>query len=103
MAIDHGLSNRQIEIIKHVLRPFKGAIKSVGLFGSRATGRYRPGSDIDLVIYGTLDQRTADRIFTLINDSGLPVNVDVQVYHLINYLPLKNHIDRVMQELYNNG
>lgn len=103
MKIDHGLSDRQIEIIKNVLMPFKEVIKSVGLFGPRATGKYHPGSDIDLVIYGSVDQSTADRIFTLINDSDLPVNIDIQIYHLINYQPLKNHIDSVMQELYTNS
>jgi predicted nucleotidyltransferase len=99
MQIDHGLSDKQLEIIKNVLVPFKDVIKSVGLFGSRATGKYRSNSDIDIVLYGALDEQTADRIFTLINDSNLPVKVDVQVYHLITYLPLKTHIDSIMQQL----
>ena len=99
MQIDHGLSDKQLEIIKNVLVPFKDAIKSVGLFGSLTTGKYRSNSDIDIVLYGALDEQTADRIFTLINDSGLPMKVDVQVYYLITYLPLKTHIDSVMQQL----
>ena len=99
MTIDHGLSEKQLQIIKNVLAPFKGSISSVGLFGSRATCKYRPNSDIDIVLYGTLDEQTADRIFTLMNDSGLPIKVDIQVYHHITNPLLKSHIDNVMQPI----
>ena len=99
-ASKHGLRPQQINTIHRILLPFLDQIEHVGLFGSRASGLYRPNSDIDLVIYGSLDEKAMDRIFTLLNDSNLPFKVDVQVYDLINYLPLKNHIDSNMLLLF---
>lgn len=99
-ALEHGLTLEQINIIHKILLPFLNQIERVGLFGSRATGLYRSNSDIDLVIYGSLDEKAMDRIFTLLNDSNLPFKVDVQVYELINYPPLKNHIDSDMLPLF---
>ena len=70
---NHGLSKKQLDILRSILVLFSEKIDYVGLFGSRATGRYRPNSDIDLVIYGPIDEKTTDRLFTLLNDSNLPV------------------------------
>ena len=66
----------------------------------RLLGTHRPASDIDLVLYGTLDEAEAERIVTLFSESLLPYTVDVQVYHLITYPPLKTHIDASMLPLF---
>jgi len=97
---NHGLSETQLTTLYNILLPFSDKIDSVGLFGSRSTGLYRPNSDIDLVIYGSIDDKTMGRIFTLLNDSNLPVKVDLQVYDLIEYSPLKDHIDANMVLLF---
>ena len=99
---DNGLSDEQLNIIKGVLLPFAENIESVGLFGSRAIGKYRSNSDIDMVIYGNLSEKTADRIATLFTDSSLPVKVDVISYNHIAYPPLKVHIDSVVKSLFNH-
>ena len=97
---NNGLTLRDLETIQQVLKPFSAQIEQVGLFGSRATEAYRPNSDIDLVLYGdALDEQTIDRIGTLFAESSLPYKVDVKAYHLVNYLPLKEHIDTVFQPL----
>ena len=100
MVFDHGLSNEQLSEIKIILQPFANDIESLGLFGSRATGRYRPNSDIDMVIYGDLSEKTADRIATLFGDSKLPIKVDVISYNHIAYPALKAHIDAVVKPLF---
>lgn len=97
---NHGLSTQQLQIIRKILQPFAQKIECVGLFGSRATGLYRPNSDIDIVIYGSLDENAINRIFTLLNDSNLPMTVDVQAYNLITYQSLKEHIDNNMLLLF---
>ncbi len=97
---DNGLTIYQINIIKRILHPFANKIHSVGLFGSRAKGTYRENSDIDMVIYGSLNEEDVDRIWTLFDASDLPVRVDLNVYHLIAYPPLKRHIDAVVQPLF---
>jgi predicted nucleotidyltransferase len=96
---NHGLSKKQLGTLLSILIPFD-KIDYVGLFGSRATGRYRPNSDIDLVIYGPIDEKTTDRLFTLLNDSNLPLKIDLQAYDLINHLPLKERIDNNMLPLF---
>ena len=96
----HGLSDSQINIIQHILASFSASINTVGLFGSRATGRYRANSDIDIVLYGNLDETILDRISTLFDESLLSLKVDVVAYDLITYPPLKTHIDAVMLPLF---
>ncbi len=97
---NHGLNKEQLDIIKKILCPYAKNIEKVGLFGSRATGKYRSNSDIDMVLYGDLDEKTLDRIWTLFEESLLPVKVDVSAYNLIDYPPLKAHIDEVMKVLF---
>lgn len=97
---DNGLTPAQKKIIKDILRPFAKKIDKVGLFGSRATGLHRENSDIDLVIYGNLTEADANRLWTLFDVSALAVKVDVHVYPLITYPPLKDHIDASMRPLF---
>jgi|CXWL01.1.fsa_nt_gi predicted nucleotidyltransferase len=98
--IDHGLTARQLEIIKLILVPYSDKIEKVGLFGSRATGAYRENSDIDMVIYGDMDEQYVSHLWTLLNESSLPVKVDVNAYNLIAYPPLKEHIDSNVKMLF---
>ena len=44
-------------IIRRILPPYADLIDRVILSGSRAQGRYRPDSDIDLVLKGSVDER----------------------------------------------
>ncbi|MFN7309776.1 MAG: nucleotidyltransferase domain-containing protein [Vampirovibrionales bacterium] len=95
----HGLTDANIEEISRVLRPFFPPIEKIALFGSRATGTYKPYSDIDLVLYGNIDDALVNRLWTLFDESHLPVKVDLHAYDLIQYPPLKAHIDAVAVNL----
>jgi len=97
---DHGLTERQVRVIADTLRPYLDKISKVGLFGSRATGTYRENSDVDMVLYGSLDANDVDRLHTLFDDSSLPMSVDVSAYHLIEYPPMRAHIEAVMKPLF---
>ena len=99
----HQLSADHLAIIRQILAPYASQIELAGLFGSRATGRPRPNSDIDLVLYGPLDEATAARIWTLFDDSNLPITVDVVAYSHITHDGLKAHIDRVMVPLFSHA
>lgn len=103
MVLDHGLSTRQLETIRGILAPYARHITKVALFGSRATGNYRRNSDVDLVLYGDLEEGGIDRLWTLFSESNLPFSVDVKGYELINYRPLKEHIDQVGKLLFTQG
>ena len=100
MTSDYLLSEVRRTTLKDVLAPFAAKIDRVGLFGSHATGRARVNSDIDIVIYGSLDANDVDRLWTLLNDCALPVPVDVVAYNLPVYPPLRAHIDRVSKPLF---
>ena len=75
-------------------------LDSLVLFGSRALGRARLGSDLDLVAKGeTLTRHDVSRLWLAIEDLDLPVNTDLLLYHKITSEELKDHIDRVGIEL----
>lgn len=68
----------------------------VVLFGSRAKGNYREGSDIDLALKGpNLDLGAKDSLLARYDKLLLPWKLDVIVYSLIEEPALKEHIDRV--------
>jgi predicted nucleotidyltransferase len=68
----HGLSQRTVEQIQDVLAHYPEVGRAV-LFGSRAKGAARPGSDIDLALYGEgLDWRVLGRIEDELDDLLLP-------------------------------
>ena len=94
-TLNHGLTNQQVEQICLILQPFADKIEQVCLFGSRAQGRHRPNSDIDLVLYGDISEPVIDCLWTLFNESSLPFKVDINAYNLVNYAPLKAHMDAV--------
>jgi len=98
--IRHGLSENELSIMLEVLRPYKAKIDKAGIFGSRASDQYKDYSDIDLVLYGVLDQREIDRLNTLFDESNLGLRVDIKNYRDISYPPLKRHIDSSVRILF---
>ena len=97
---EHGISDPELETIRAVLAECDDEITQVDLFGSRATGKHRSHSDIDLVIHGTVREAAIDRLRTLFIESNLPVSVDIFNYDGITFLPLKEHVDAVRQRLF---
>lgn len=78
-----------------------GAIDSVLIYGSRAKGNYRPGSDIDLTIKGTeIPFMEFIQIQHQIDDLMLPYMVDLSQYQQVGNADLIAHIDRVGVEIY---
>ncbi len=94
-----GLSDQQLQVITDILTIAAPSIEQVKVFGSRSTGRFRPHSDLDLVIYGSIDDSLCERLWTLFGDSNLPFGVDVKNYRNIDHQPLKDHIDAVARPL----
>lgn len=90
-----GLSSKNIEAINQVLSAFP-EIESVRIYGSRAKGNYKPGSDVDLALMGDLISiDTLLRAGTLLEDLNLPYEFDLCIYHQIQNPKLKEHINRV--------
>lgn len=99
-ARHHGLNDAQLETLRRHLAPFADQIERVAVYGSRAAGTHRPFSDIDLVLYGSVEPQTVDRLFSQLMDSNLPVRVDVVAYERLTHTDLKRHIDQTAQELF---
>jgi len=71
------------------------------VFGSRAMGNYKPGSDVDIALKGKLDAETRSDIFVELNEY-LPLlyKFDVVEYSSIVGQPLMETIDRHGKLLY---
>ena len=96
----HGISKRDLLTIRSILISTCSNIDKVCLFGSRATGEFNSSSDIDLVLYGDISERTNDRLITRFQESSITHKVDIVTYQAINYPPLKDHIDAVAKTLF---
>ena len=68
-------------------------LAAVRLYGSYATGKATPRSDIDLATLGIVDRHLLGRLALDLEDLPIPQKCDVQAYESINYEPLKRHID----------
>jgi predicted nucleotidyltransferase len=75
------------------------------LFGSRAKGNYRNGSDVDLALKGSkLTQHIISHIADALNEeTRMPYQFDVLNYHSIHEPKLVEHIDRVGKRIYPNN
>ena len=96
---DAGLDARASALVRSVLarHPEVGEAR---IFGSRALGRHRPESDVDLALFGDVDDVLAQRIAGELDELPLPYTFDVCAYSEIRHNPLREHIDRVGRRLF---
>jgi predicted nucleotidyltransferase len=91
----HGLSRQTVERIQDVLAHYPEVQRAV-LFGSRAKGTARPGSDIDLALYGQgLDWRVLGRIEDELDDLLLPYSFSLLHHEARTDSEVAAHIARV--------
>lgn len=92
-----GLPAETIRMILEILGDYP-EIERVTLFGSRAKGNFRPGSDIDLCLDAPkLDLSRQMQIETRLDDLLLPWKIDLVQRHHIDNPALLEHIERVGQ------
>ena len=70
-------------------------VQEAVLFGSRAKGNNRQGSDIDIAVKGTVSKDVLSALLVAFDETVLPYFVDIVVYDHIKNIALKEHIDRV--------
>ena len=98
--MNHGLSATTVEKIQGVLSRHPEVQRAV-LYGSRAKGNFKPGSDIDLTLVGGgLDGRIRGRIDEELDDLMLPYEFDLSLLDDIEHPELLDHIRRMGVILY---
>jgi len=99
-----GLSDRHIGIIREKMAMFD-AIEEAFIFGSRAMGNYKKGSDIDIALKG--DRVAADTVsklkFELSEKTNLPYFFDVVALGRINNDDLMEHIHTYGMKIYESN
>ena len=90
-----GLKPEAIAQINQIFAQYPEISKAI-LYGSRAKGNYKNGSDIDLtLISDLLNHRQLLQIQNQIDDLLLPYSVDLSIFSTIDNLHLIEHIDRI--------
>ena len=93
--MQYGLSDETIERICGVLARHPSVEKAV-LYGSRAKGTFKPGSDIDLSLHGaTITLSEMGDIDSELDDLLLPYTFDLLIFDTLDHVNLKEHIERV--------
>ena len=95
-----GLKSSDIEAIIGVLRRYPDVQEAL-IFGSRAMGNFKPGSDVDIAPKGDLKADTAMHIAVELNERlPLPYKFDVVAYGPLLGEALIQHIDFHGKSLY---
>lgn len=90
-------------VLDQILSVFaaSGEVDEAILYGSRAKGCYKPGSDIDITFKGViLTLKELNRISLALDDLLLPYTFDLSIYQHIDNPDLLAHIKRVGKILY---
>ena len=84
-----------VQGIRRVLADHPEVRRAV-LYGSRAKGNYRNGSDIDLTLFGNeLSLGLLLQIMNELDELLLPWTIDLSLYSSIENPDLRDHIERV--------
>ena len=94
--MEFGLNQDSIDKINSVFEKHP-EIEKVIIYGSRAKGNYRAGSDIDLTLMGNdLEYNLAGTVDSEIDDLNTPYLFDISIFEKLNSPSLKEHINRTL-------
>jgi predicted nucleotidyltransferase len=100
----YGLPDAAIHKICAVLRRYPQVERTI-LYGSRAKGNYKKGSDIDLTLLGSADL-TLNVLYKILDDLDellLPYTIDLSIFDNIGDPDVIDHIQRVGVTFYERG
>ena len=90
-----GLPESAIEQICAIFASHREIERAV-LYGTRAKGNFKPGSDIDLTLFGTdLTHELLLDLLVELDDLLLPWMIDLSLFASLNHPALQEHINRV--------
>jgi uncharacterized protein len=98
---DFGLRQSDMDILLNILREYREVEEAV-IFGSRAKGNHRNGSDLDIALKGPdLNLEISSSISYRLNEETiLPYKFDILDYKSIHNSELTGHIDRIGKTIY---
>jgi predicted nucleotidyltransferase len=76
------------------------SIDEVIIYGSRAKGNYKEGSDIDITLKGEVREEDLSKFWHKLDDSYIPYKFDISIYSKLKSESLIEHINRVGKTLY---
>ena len=91
-----GLPQEALSDIRQVLASTPG-VEKVLIYGSRAKGTSRAGSDIDLVLFGNITDAALAHLLDSLDQLNTPYLFDIIRYDEIDSDALLDHIARVGQ------
>lgn len=98
--MQYGLKEKTVKKINSIFANCE-KVEEVVLYGSRAKGNYKSGSDVDLTIKGKkLNLKLLNKISLDLDDLLLPYTLDLSIYHHIANPDLIKHIERVGKIFY---
>ena len=101
--IQFGLNQEDRDKINKVFAAY-AAIDSVIVYGSRAKGNFKAGSDIDLsFIENSITCPEFLEIENALDDLLLPYKIDLSLKRKISSTDLLSHIDRIGKLFYQKG
>lgn len=100
----YGLLDRDLKFIVSALSRFEEIDKAV-IFGSRAIGNYKKGSDIDLALIGVqITDEILIKLYDCLNEEyPIPYFFDLLHYESISNKKLKKHINDYGKVIYIRG
>lgn len=92
--MNYGIPEKSLELIRKALSKW-GEIEKVLIFGSRAMGNYKRGSDVDLCIFGSkVTEEIVNKLSIELNEMlPLPYYFDAIHYESLNNEELMTQID----------
>ncbi len=98
--MEFGLPETNCATIRQILAQHPQIEKAV-IYGSRAKGNYKTGSDIDLSLMGdALDHQLLSAVAWALDESLIPHTVDLSLFEKIENPALRRHIERVGKVFY---
>ena len=94
-----GLPQNTIVQLKSIFKKYP-EITQVKIYGSRAAGHYRKGSDIDLAFFSESEKDLSSNLSWELDDLPSPYLFDLVNYNTLNKSPLKEEIDKYGKVFY---
>ncbi len=95
------LTDKQRHDLLSVFGCFAPPVTRVDVYGSRATGSARVGSDVDLVVDGPVQPDTVAWIAAALEDSYLSIAADVTAYCMLSDDLFAREVRRTAKPLFN--